>query len=491
VNNNLMRLIGDFSNVHLLVIGEGILDSYLVGSAGRISREAPVPVVDVAARRDAPGGAANAAVNAHSLGARVTLLSVLGEDAEAYRLCRALESYGLSASDLLADESRQTVAKHRVVANEQVLVRFDHGSREPLQPRIEEALIGRLQSLFLRADAVLVSDYGCGIMTPRIINALAELQARAPRVIVADSDSPAAYRHARLTAAKPNYPQAARLLGQRELEGADARVQQILAGEQRLLELTSARICAATLDTEGALVFERGQPAYRTYARPTSHARAAGAGDTFASAFTLALAAGAATPAAAEVASAAAAIAVGKEGTVACSTRELREYLSAGDKYVPDLARLAARVEFYRHQGRRVVFANGCFDILHRGHIAHLNQAKALGDVLVVGVNTDAGVRRLKGPPRPINTLEDRVQVLAALSGVDHVVPFDGDTAEQVIRAIRPDVFAKGGNYTRDGLPEAALVEELGGTVNILPYIEDRSTTALIERIREVSANAA
>jgi D-beta-D-heptose 7-phosphate kinase/D-beta-D-heptose 1-phosphate adenosyltransferase len=241
-----------------------------------------------------------------------------------------------------------------------------------------------------------------------------------------------------------------------------------------------------TLDCEGALVFERGRPAYRTYTQP-ARSCVAGAGDTFVAGLALGLAAGASTAAAAELASGAAVV-VGKDGTAICSAQELREYVSAEDEYYGDLDRLKARVEFYREQGRKIVFTNGCFDILHRGHITYLNRAKALGDVLVVGVNSDESIRRLKGPSRPINSLEDRVQVLAALSCVDHLVAFGEDTPCNLIRALRPRVFVKGGDYTRERLPEAPLVEELGGVVQILPYLQDRSTTGIIERITEVYA---
>ena len=168
-----------------------------------------------------------------------------------------------------------------------------------------------------------------------------------------------------------------------------------------------------------------------------------------------------------------------------CSARELREFLWAEGKYVADVGRLAGRLDFYRQQGRKVVFTNGCFDILHRGHITYLNRAKALGDVLIVGVNSDAGIQRLKGPDRPINTLEDRVQVLAALSCIDHLIGFEEDTPCNLIRALRPNVFVKGGDYTRERLPEAPLVEELGGVVHILPFVQDRSTTRIIERIQQ------
>jgi D-beta-D-heptose 7-phosphate kinase/D-beta-D-heptose 1-phosphate adenosyltransferase len=203
---------------------------------------------------------------------------------------------------------------------------------------------------------------------------------------------------------------------------------------------------------------------------------------------TLGLAAGASAPIAAELANAAAAVVVGKERTATCTAQELREFICADGKYISDPARLAARAESHRQNGRRVVFTNGCFDILHRGHITYLNQARALGDVLIVGVNSDDGIRRLKGPERPINTLEDRLHVLAALTCVDHLTTFDEDTPCNLVRLIRPDVFVKGGDYTRDRLPEAGVVEALGGTVHILPLVADRSTTNLIRRIRAAEA---
>jgi D-beta-D-heptose 7-phosphate kinase/D-beta-D-heptose 1-phosphate adenosyltransferase len=243
-------------------------------------------------------------------------------------------------------------------------------------------------------------------------------------------------------------------------------------------------IVVVTIDQDGAVVFERGRHPHSTFTAPIRQACVAGAGDTFTAALALALAAGAPPWQAADLASAAAAVVVGKERTAACMAQELREVLAALGKYVPDLARLAARVEFYRRPGRTVVFTNGCFDILHKGHVNLLHRARALADVLIVGVNSDAGFRRLKGPDRPINSLEDRIQVLAALGCVDHLVPFDEDTPCTLIRALRPEVFVKRGDYTRERLPEAPLVEELGGVVRILPILEDRSTTGLIEKIQ-------
>jgi D-beta-D-heptose 7-phosphate kinase/D-beta-D-heptose 1-phosphate adenosyltransferase len=210
----------------------------------------------------------------------------------------------------------------------------------------------------------------------------------------------------------------------------------------------------------------------------------AGAGDTFLAALGLALAAGAGTPAAAEIASLAAAVVVRKEGTVVCSAQQLVAGLAGDTKRAADRAALGDRLRYERSLGRRVVFTNGCFDILHAGHVSYLSRAKSLADVLVVGINSDASVRRLKGPGRPINGLEDRLSVLAALSCIDFIVPFDEATPEALIRELQPDIFVKGGDYTLGMLPEAAVVEEFGGEVRILPYVDERSTTAIIDRIR-------
>lgn len=251
-----------------------------------------------------------------------------------------------------------------------------------------------------------------------------------------------------------------------------------------------SQITAITLDQDGALFFERGRPPYRVYARPAEHNRVAGAGDTFMSGLALALAAGADTGTAAELASAAAAVVVEKPGTSTCSPEELKMLFSGQEKILTDTFQVSALAAAYHRQGRKVVFTNGCFDILHSGHIQYLNQAKARGDVLILGINSDASVRRLKGPNRPINPLDERIQVLAGLSSVDHLVAFDEDVPFHLVKLIEPDVYVKGGDYTRAQLPEAGLVEGMGGQVILLPITEDRSTSSIIERIRQVYAGS-
>lgn len=482
--SQLVSLLGALRDRRVLVVGEAILDSYLDGHADRLSREAPVPIVTLRERVDAPGGAANAAVNIQMLGGHATLVSVVGGDAEAERLRMGLRAAGVQ-DRLVVRRDRPTLAKQRLSAAGQMLVRFDTGATDAIDAVTEDEIIARVVELHDAVDAIVISDYGYGVLTDRIVTVLAELQRHSRRILVVDARDLRRYRGVGATAVKPNYSEAVRLLGEREVADVRARARQVGSQGDRLLELTGSRIVALTIDSDGAFAFERGQPAYRTYARPRSHSRAAGAGDTFVATLALALAGDLSTPAAVELASAAAAVVVGKEGTSSCSASELEQALStAAGKRLASTETLARRIAYHRDQGRRIVFTNGVFDILHRGHITYLNRAKALGDVLVVGVNSDASVRRLKGPERPINLLDDRLEVLEALSCVDHVVAFEDDTPEGLIRIVRPDVFAKGGDYAIERLPEAPLVEAMGGSVQILPFIDDRSTTGIIARVR-------
>lgn len=486
MNIDLPCLIDACAGRRVTVVGDAILDVYIEGNIGRLCREAPLPVVDVHERKCIAGGAGNTAVNVHEMGGCVTFLSVVGDDWAGERLRMTLRDRGIATGGLIVETGRRTLAKHRLIGGEQILARFDEGCTGTIGVDAERRLLGMMRQSFAEADAMIVSDYGYGALTPRLIRLLAQLQRSTPRILVVDARHPAAYARVGATAVKPSYQEALRLLGGRYREDGRGRAEAIAAQGERVLNSTGAQIAAITLDADGAVIVERGRAPYRTYARPAQSSRSVGAGDTFVSALGLALAAGADAPEAAELASAAAAVVMGKDGTAACSALELRDFIAGGNKRVEDLPSLMTLAEFHRGQGRRIVFTNGCFDILHRGHVTLLNRAKGLGDVLVVGVNSDISVRRLKGPRRPINTLDDRVRILAALSYVDHIIAFDSDTADEIIETIRPDIFVKGGDYTRETLPEAGLVERLGGAVCILPYMADRSTTDIIERIRQV-----
>ena len=489
MNNDLPGLVSRVADLNVLVIGDAMLDSYLTGSASRLCQEAPAPVVALTERTDAPGGAANTAANVAALGAAVTLLAVVGDDEAGQLVRRGLMGRGVCIDGVVVEPGRGTLTKQRIIADRQLIARLDSGDTGPLTDESARQLIDRLTALAPACDLVIVSDYGYGVLTPAVRAALATALAATPLLLVVDAKDLAAYRELRPAAVKPNYQQACGLLGERPVMGGRVRAQAVAASAARLLAATGAQVVAVTLDADGALLIERDAPPYRTYARPGPALQAAGAGDTFLAALGLALAAGATTPAAAEVAAAAADLVVARAGTVCCAAEALTEALRGEVKLFPSVEGLLLRLTRERAVQRRIVFTNGCFDLLHRGHVAYLNRAKALGDVLVVGLNSDDSVRRLKGPDRPLNPLDDRAQVLAALRCVDYIVPFSEDTPARLIEALRPDIYVKGGDYRLETLPERALVEALGGSVQILAYVEDRSTTGLIERLRGGAAS--
>ncbi|MDX2215232.1 MAG: D-glycero-beta-D-manno-heptose 1-phosphate adenylyltransferase [Oculatellaceae cyanobacterium bins.114] len=496
---DLIRLVNAWSSLSVLVIGDVMLDCYLNGTAHRLCQEAPVPVVAVNQRQDFPGGAANVAANVASLGATVRLVSVIGDDVEGDRLRQALAHNQVTTADVFITPTRTTLAKQRVLAADQLLVRFDQGSTEAIAPDLEDGVIEHLTAEFARCDAVIVSDYGYGILTPRIIQTLASLQARYPCVLTVDSKRLSAYQKVGVTLVKPNYTEATQLLG--IPQQSEHRVEQITAWGDRLLALTGADTVAVTLDAEGAAIFQLGQSPIHTPAKSVPAQQTSGAGDTYISAFTLSLASGGTVAIASSIAAAATAVVVQQTGTTLCSATALRHTFTVPSqtalsqtnssktnssqtiKIISDRTTLSSCVQQLHAADRRIVLTNGCFDILHAGHVSYLAQAKALGDVLIVGVNVDETVRHLKGSDRPVNALPDRLAVLAALECVDYLVPFTELMPHALIRAICPAVFVKGGDYTRDTLPEAALVEELGGQVQILPYVSDRSTTKLIHHI--------
>jgi D-beta-D-heptose 7-phosphate kinase/D-beta-D-heptose 1-phosphate adenosyltransferase len=484
--SGLVKLVEVFSSLRVLVLGDAMLDVYLRGTSNRLCQEAPVPIVSLSHRHEAPGGACNTALNAAALGAHVTMLSAIGRDDEGNRLVEALQHSGVDCRGILVHGDRRTLCKQRIVAGSQLVARLDQGDTGPLPLRDQQSLAGRLGELWPHCDAVIVSDYDYGAIGSEVIRAIGVLEQRGPAVLVGDSKCLRRFAGVHFSAVKPNYSQAVQLLGACPVP-EPRRIDQVLGWEAALRSAIDADAVAVTLDRDGAVVFERDRPPLRTYTRAGLQTRAAGAGDTYVAALALALAARAGVPASAEIAAAAAAIVVGRDGTTCCTQSALSDELAGREQADYRLAPLLPRLDEHRRRGQRIVLTGGCFDILHRGHITYLSQARALGDVLVVGLNSDASIARLKGPERPVNTLADRVQVLSALSCVDHVVAFDEDTPCQLVQAIRPDVFVKGGDYTRSRLPEAELVERLGGRVEILPLVRDRSTSSIISRIRRAA----
>jgi rfaE bifunctional protein kinase chain/domain/rfaE bifunctional protein nucleotidyltransferase chain/domain len=468
-----------FGEVTAVVIGDVMLDSWLRGHSRRMAQEAPVPVVTVEQSEDQPGGAANTAANLAALGARVHMVGVTGADPAGATLDVILGR--LDIDGLVTVPGRRTAVKRRVVTDHQIVARYDEEDDTPLPEAAERELIDRITRLAAGAGVVIACDYGGGVCTPAVRRALRDLSTAGgdSPILVVDAHDIGRWRECRPTAVLPNYAEVRRLLDE---PGDHDRVAFLSARSERLLAATGAGLVVTTLDGQGTLLHRRGRRPYRTYATPAPDTMSIGAGDTFTAAFALSLAAGADAEEAADIAQAAAGVVVRRAGTAVCTSEDLMQALR------PDAAmpydRLAASIRRYREEGKRIVFTNGCFDVLHRGHVACLKEAARLGDVLVVAVNSDAGVARLKGPQRPINKCEDRVAVLAALGCVDHIAVFDEDSPVELLRLVRPDVYVKGGDYHPDLLPEADLVRELGGEVRVLGYVPDRSTTAIVNRIR-------
>lgn len=509
VSGRLPELAGRWCGRRVAVLGDAVLDCWLAGSAQKLCREAPVPVVGLDTRRYVCGAAANAAANLAGLGAQAILVTATGQD-RAGELLRARAGQAGVEVRAVPVPGRRTLVKSRVLAGDQVAVRYDEGDSDPVPAWVERELRAYLESLLVESiDALVICDYSAGVLSQQLCRWLRCRRADLPLLVV-DSHAPRRWRGLRPDLVTPSYAEARRALtapDQDALPGPDQDAcpnpDQALSGpvpgdpaddvdrpawvtrnSAALRRGLDAEIVAVTLDIDGAVVLDGDQTPYRTYTLAAPAGRACGAGDSYVAGFTLALLAGSPPRLAAEVAQLAATAATRVIGTAVCDLAALGAVAGGPGQRVVTVEGLTCTVAEHRRHGRRIVFTNGCFDVLHRGHVGYLNQARKLGDVLVVAVNSDGSVRRLKGPDRPVNPEADRVAVLAALSCVDHVVVFDADSPAALLAAVRPDVYVKGGDYRPDLIPEAPLVRRLGGEVRVLDYLDDRSTSKIIERIR-------
>lgn len=481
MSSELDHLVDRIASLRVLVVGDVILDSYFHGVASRLSQEAPVVIAELCERQNFPGGAGNVAANARSLGAHVTLHSAIGLDFEAECIAAALAAREVNIDHVHQTCQRRTLVKHRVLCGNQIMIRFDQGTTGLLDAETEDRLLTNLSECFVQADAIIVSDYGYGVITPKIIDRLRQLQSEFPRIVTIDSKTPKRFREVCVTAVKPNYEQALRLLNL-ETNSRQEGIEYIFDSGQKLLDAVGANLSVVTLDSDGSVVLSRNNSPYRICANPIGAPHSSGAGDTFLVGLTLGLALGAPPIQAAQMGAAAAEVVVRKHGTAVCTHQELKA--SDCDRILPRVPTEIGRIaDEYRRMGRSIVLTSGCFDIVHPGHISCLRQAKQLGDILIVGINSDESIKRFKGANRPINCLSDRIAVLEALSYVGHVVPFSEDTPHRLIEAVRPDFFVKGGDYTVDQLPEAALVASLGGKVVIVPFVTGYSSTKIVNRM--------
>ena len=483
---SLAALVRGFKGRRCLVIGDVMLDVFERGRAERLAPDTPAPVVTDVRKESSPGGAANVAANLAALGAEVTLLGVVGDDPSGAELLRGLNQIGVRTDNVFRLSGRATVMKKRLVAGDATLARVDSGDKEPLMGAAEVEFAGRAAALAQSAEVVVVSDYSGGGVTQEVADALA---ATDHGCVLLDSKDPLRLRWRNLTAAAPNHLEAQSTLGLR-VEVDPSWVDVGTVGEA-LRDALGVHTLTITLAEEGVVVVDSAG-ATRLRGRRVANPDVNGAGDTFLAAFALSLGGGAPPRTAARLGIEAATLAVSRAGTTPVGFRELLQRLPEDSLEVsgPVLG-LEEDLERVRRSGGKVVFTNGCFDLLHRGHLFLLREARKLGDMLVVGVNSDASARRVKGSGRPVMLEEDRVELLEALPCVDHVVVFDEDTPEALIRRVEPDLHVKGGDHADERLPEESVVEELGGEVVVLPLLPGRSASATIEHIRSAEADTA
>ncbi len=466
-----------FQDARLLVVGDVMLDRYWHGKASRISPEAPVPVVRVGKREDRPGGAGNVALNIAALGSAATLVGVVGADDTADELRSRLEAAGVYC-EFLRSPDKPTITKLRVIGHQQQLIRLDFEQR--FNEADTEGLSGKVAGLLAEAQVLLLSDYDKGGIGD--VEELIALGRKRKIPVIVDPKGNDFSRYRGATLITPNLSEFEAIMG------PSANETELVAKGEELISRLELEAVLITRGELGMTLIRPNAPELHLPARAQEVYDVTGAGDTVISVLSAALAAGEKLTDAVVLANLAAGLVVGKLGTAAISAPELRRALLAeqgSGRGIMSAGQLRIAVQDARDHGERIVFTNGCFDIIHAGHVGYLDEARKLGDRLIVAINDDASVRKLKGPGRPINPLDRRLRVLAGLGAVDWVVSFSEDTPEDLLRELQPDVLVKGGDYTLDEVVGGELVKSWEGDVRVLAFIDDCSTSAIVEKMRQ------
>ncbi|MFL6798310.1 MAG: D-glycero-beta-D-manno-heptose-7-phosphate kinase [Xanthobacteraceae bacterium] len=475
----------------VLCVGDLMLDEFVYGEVSRISPEAPALVLAVRKTEIAVGGAGNVACNISSLGARCILLSVVGDDDTARALRDRLSAEPGIETELVVDAARPTTRKVRYVSEQHSthLLRADWEMAHPIGTATEQALLDRAAQVLPRVSSVVLSDYAKGVLTPRTVCGLIERARQLGKPVIVDPKGRDFSLYRGATMITPNRQELAQVVRhpvvtESDIASAAAEVNEAIGSEAVLVTRSEAGM---------SLVPAKGEPVHIS-AYPVKVLDVSGAGDTVAAVLSVMLGAQTGFEPAMRAANAAAAVVVGKRGTATASAAELRSRilpaasLAPEEKVIFDWAVLDQRLDEFRRQGLRVGFTNGCFDLLHPGHIKLLSQTRAACDLLIVGLNSDASVRRLKGAARPVQEVHARAEVLAALAAVDVVVIFEQDTPLELIRRIRPRVLAKGRDYRHDQVVGHELVEQDGGEVILIDLVPGFSTTTMVRKSRAPQA---
>jgi D-beta-D-heptose 7-phosphate kinase/D-beta-D-heptose 1-phosphate adenosyltransferase len=491
-SGDLLASVEAFGRPRILIVGDLILDQYVYGDAERLSPEAPVPVVRERYRQMRVGGAANVAVFLAAMGAVPVLAGVIGNDASGAALRDLLAQARVDSHAVLAVEDRPTSTKTRFIGlaqhrHQQQMLRLDHETLAAIDAAAEHRLLAALEAQIAACDLVCIEDYNKGLLSDSLCQKIISMARAAGREVLVDPAAIKDYRRYHgATAITPNRTEAELATGLR-MENV---VEEAPRMAETLLEQLHLDVCVLTLDRHGMYRQERGQRGALHPTRPRNVYDVTGAGDMVLAMLAMARANGASWSMAMDLGNIAGGLEVEKFGCVPISrdeiVDELRQMDSAGAQKIISLPRLLERLRS-RHGGQKIVFTNGVFDILHAGHVQYLSFARSQGDLLVVGVNDDQSVRRLKGPSRPVNKLEDRMAVLAALESVGYVTSFQEDTPLELISAITPAILVKGADYCDKPIVGRECVEAAGGKVVLAPFLEGRSTSRIVEKSRPAS----
>jgi len=472
-----------FLHKHILVLGDIMLDRHLFGAVSRISPEAPVPVVRIIRESASPGGAGNVALNLAGLGIKASLCGIIGDDAAADELERLLKDAGIDGSGIVRVPGRPTTTKQRIIGGHQQMLRLDR--EEVTAPSVEnlQELHARVLILLDSVSAVIISDYAKGAVSAELAQYVITSARKLKIPVLVDPKGKDWGKYRGATTIKPNRAELAEIA---QLNISDFN--NLVSEARRIIKTLELDHLMVTLSEEGMACISRTE-VIRVPAMSREVFDVSGAGDTVLATLAACLSMRISTAEAVRLANLAAGVVIGKVGTVPISNEELlvevlSEQQRLHDSKVCDLEQLLHRVKLWKARGERIVFTNGCFDLLHAGHISYLEAARQSGDRLLVGINTDRSVRALKGPTRPINSEGDRALVLSSLASVDSVVLFDDDTPLNLIKAIKPDVLVKGADYTLDKVVGASEVQGWGGVVKLMPLVAGLSTTAIAARMQ-------
>jgi D-beta-D-heptose 7-phosphate kinase/D-beta-D-heptose 1-phosphate adenosyltransferase len=466
-----------FDQAQVLVVGDVMLDRYWHGGTSRISPEAPVPVVKVEQVEDRPGGAANVALNIAALGAGVSLSGLVGSDEAADALLQSMSAAKVNC-EFQVVESHPTITKLRVISRHQQLIRMDF--EDNFAAEDARALTQRAKDLLNPVGALILSDYAKGALDDPQPLIQAAKAAGIPVLVDPKGADFSRYRGATLLTPNLNEFEA--------IVGHCVNEQELVTKGEELMHQHDLQALLVTRGEHGMTLLRPNEPELHLPARAREVFDVTGAGDTVISVLAASLAAGEAMPQAVAMANLAAGIVVAKLGTASVSAPELRRAINTeqgSERGVVSPEQLLIALDDARAHGEKVVFTNGCFDIIHAGHVGYLEQARELGDRLIVAINSDESVVRLKGPGRPINPVDRRMAVLAGLESVDWVVSFDGDTPETLLELLKPDILVKGGDYEKESVVGWQIVESYGGKVQALSFFDDCSTTAIVEKVLE------